>query len=208
MKIRMRSPKVGGSPPSRRLASAGAGALPAPTRNEMRISGVRSDRAIRTDVFFFEDCEAGADGGSRTRTGFPPQDFKSCVSTSSTTSADGCRARREASQARSVRTSDSGSGDAISSGLLLVGNDGGAIQRLEFRKIQQIGDHLEILGLRALLQLPEVRRNVLGCRSPVDGGGSTDDRLHPIGSVRFTPLVAICHMVSGSARIGTDPSPQ
>jgi hypothetical protein len=29
----------------------------------------------------------GADGGSRTRTGFPPQDFKSCVSTSSTTSA-------------------------------------------------------------------------------------------------------------------------
>ena len=29
----------------------------------------------------------GADGGSRTRTGSPPQDFKSCVSTSSTTSA-------------------------------------------------------------------------------------------------------------------------
>ena len=31
--------------------------------------------------------EGGADGGSRTRTGSPPQDFKSCVSTSSTTSA-------------------------------------------------------------------------------------------------------------------------
>jgi hypothetical protein len=31
---------------------------------------------------------AGADAGSRTRTGFPPQDFKSCVSTSSTTSAN------------------------------------------------------------------------------------------------------------------------
>ncbi len=31
--------------------------------------------------------DGGADGGSRTRTGFPPQDFKSCVSTSSTTSA-------------------------------------------------------------------------------------------------------------------------
>ena len=31
--------------------------------------------------------QAGADGGSRTRTGSPPQDFKSCVSTSSTTSA-------------------------------------------------------------------------------------------------------------------------
>src|SRR6266508_1901086 len=31
----------------------------------------------------------GADGGTRTLTGFPPQDFKSCVSTSSTTSASG-----------------------------------------------------------------------------------------------------------------------
>ncbi len=29
----------------------------------------------------------GADGGTRTRTGFSPQDFKSCVSTGSTTSA-------------------------------------------------------------------------------------------------------------------------
>lgn len=29
----------------------------------------------------------GADGGSRTHTALPPQDFKSCVSTSSTTSA-------------------------------------------------------------------------------------------------------------------------
>ena len=34
-----------------------------------------------------EATELGADGGSRTRTGSPPQDFKSCVSTSSTTSA-------------------------------------------------------------------------------------------------------------------------
>jgi hypothetical protein len=29
----------------------------------------------------------GADGGTRTLTGLPPQDFKSCVSTDSTTSA-------------------------------------------------------------------------------------------------------------------------
>ena len=35
----------------------------------------------------------GADGGSRTRTGSPPQDFKSCVSTGSTTSAR-CNAAR------------------------------------------------------------------------------------------------------------------
>ncbi len=33
--------------------------------------------------------EVGADGGSRTLTAFRPQDFKSCVSTSSTTSASG-----------------------------------------------------------------------------------------------------------------------
>ena len=37
---------------------------------------------------------SGADGGSRTRTGSPPQDFKSCVSTSSTTSARAARRRQ------------------------------------------------------------------------------------------------------------------
>jgi hypothetical protein len=40
------------------------------------------------------DEEIGADGGSRTRTGSPPQDFKSCVSTSSTTSARAARRRQ------------------------------------------------------------------------------------------------------------------
>ena len=42
--------------------------------------GVRFQLALGCTLY-------GADGGSRTRTGSPPQDFKSCVSTSSTTSA-------------------------------------------------------------------------------------------------------------------------
>jgi hypothetical protein len=51
--------------------------------------------------------QAGADGGSRTRTGSPPQDFKSCVSTSSTTSASK-GAHRIACLSNDVRSVGSG----------------------------------------------------------------------------------------------------
>src|SRR4029079_16720671 len=44
-------------------------------------------RRVQTRDGLAVDRHFGADGGTRTRTGSPPQDFKSCLSTSFTTSA-------------------------------------------------------------------------------------------------------------------------
>ena len=61
----------------------------------------------KTALHDYSTVLAGADGGTRTRTGSPPQDFKSCVSTSSTTSASK-GAHRIACLSNDVRSVGSG----------------------------------------------------------------------------------------------------